>query len=544
MYKKIFTACLLASVSMGAMGQDLAPELYKASTIPDSLKKDANSVVRFEHAELTIKAPGKMLKKYHSLVTVLNEKADKDAVLMLHYDKKFSSVNSVSMIIYDAEGKVIKKYRKSDMYDRSAIDGISIITDSRILALGHDIAAYPTSIEVIYETDANSYLDLGSWDIQDEDKAVQYSAYVVNANPSLGFRYKSKNISIQPVKSSENGFDKYTWTVKNLKAVKNEKESKRWATDPKIIFATRSFSFNGMPGEIDTWQNFGKWMNTLNADVNTLSEARAEEVRKMTANLATDKEKAKFLYEYMQQNMRYVSIQLGIGGLKPFPAMFVDQKKYGDCKALSNYMLALLKAVNIKSYYTIINAGENAEPADPAFPSDPFNHIVLCIPFKNDTTWLECTSNTQPFGRLGTFTENRNALLVTEDGGRLVSTPKSKAAANVFNADVNIKLNADGSAISKVKISGTGEYRDLYIGLAQTKVDEQKEYLLRSMQIKQPAYFELKPAEDKEGVKQVNMDMEYDKFYEASAGNKQFYKPHAFALWSFTCPMLEKRKTD
>jgi hypothetical protein len=121
----------------------------------------------------------------------------------------------------------------------------------------------------------------------------------------------------------------------------------------------------------------------------------------MTDTIQSDKDKVRFLYRYLQQNMRYVSVQLGIGGLKPFPAMFVDQKKYGDCKALTNYMGALLRAVNIPSCYAIVNAGTNAKPADPKFPDNVFNHVILCVPLKNDTTWLECTSNTQPFGQLG-----------------------------------------------------------------------------------------------------------------------------------------------
>src|SRR6185312_13501516 len=151
--------------------------------------------------------------------------------------------------------------------------------------------------------------------------------------------------------------------------------------------------------------------------------------------------KARFLYNYLQKNVRYVSVQLGIGGYKPFPASFVDEKKYGDCKALSNYMLTLLKTVGIPSYCAVINAGTNAEPADPDFVNDPFNHIILCVPFKNDTTWLECTSATSPFGKLGSFTENRKALLVTEDGGKLVNTPRSTMQDNQFNSAVHLVLN-------------------------------------------------------------------------------------------------------
>lgn len=534
---------LLAS-GIPVFAQKLAPELYKASTIPDSLKTDANAVVRYSVTEMYVKARGSMVNRIHKITTILNEKGDDESLLVLYYDKKFRSVNSASMIVYDADGKVIKKYRKSDMYDRAAVDGMSIITDHRILALKHDIINYPVTVEISHETNANSYLDLGDWYIQHPEVAVQHAEFRAYVNPVVGFRYKNKHINIKPVKTTENGIDKYTWVVNSLKATKPEDDAPSWLVTPKVLMAANQFSYDDIDGEIDTWQNYGKWQLKVNTDVCTLPPARAEEIRKMTANIKTDKEKAKFLYEYMQQNMRYVSIALGIGGLKPFPATFVDQKKYGDCKALSNYMYAMLKAVNISSYYTMVYGGENGEPADVDFPTDPFNHVILCIPFKNDTTWLECTSNTNPFGSLGTFTENRNALLITEIGGKLVNTPKSKADVNVFNSSVNIQLKADGSAVSTVKLQNTGEYRDMLIGLARMSFDDQKEALVRSMKMKQPAVFNIKNGDDKAGIKSLELEMEYDKFSDVIAGSRQFYKPAAFDLWTYTCPVTEKRKTD
>jgi hypothetical protein len=242
--------------------------------------------------------------------------------------------------------------------------------------------------------------------------------------------------------------------------------------------------------------------------------------------------------------MRYVSVQLGIGGWKPFPATFVDQKKYGDCKALSNYMSALLKAVNIPSCYAIINAGANQEPADPSFPNDRFNHIILCVPFKGDTTWLECTSSITPFGKLGPFTENRRALIITADGGKLVNTPKSTMEDNQFNSEAHIVINADGSAKAQVKILSTGEYRDLYLEMSAVKKDEQKEFLLKDLHIKQPSAFDFESGKDINSVKEIKLDLEYDKFCDVMAGDKQFYRPMAFTLWDETYPNTEKRKTD
>lgn len=524
--------------------QTLNKDLYIAANIPDSLKEDANSVVRYSMEDVVVKSVGRVLYRHHSIVTILNEKGDSEAQLVLGYDKKFTSVNGVEMIIYNAAGSQLKKYRKSDMYDHAAVDGISIVTDDRVLSLRHSIASYPSTVEIIYEVSRDSYLDLGRWTYREAEQSVQHAEYRVTIAPSLGFRYKNTNTSIRPLKLMVNDMDQYTWKAYNLKAEKPEEDSMPWQTSPTITFAANAFAFAGITGNFSSWENYGKWQQGINADVCTLSPQRAADIQRMTADLRTDKEKAKFLYEYLQQNMRYVSIQLGIGGLKPFPASFVDDKKYGDCKALSNYMYALLKAVNIPSYYAMINAGTNEEPADAAFPSDPFNHVILCIPFKGDTTWLECTSKTQPFGKLGAFTENRMALLITETGGKLVNTPKSTGGDNQFNSEVHVILDADGGAKAKVKILSTGEYRSDFIGMASAKTDDQKEYLIRVMNIKQPIAFAYTMPTDKDGIKELDLELEYDKFCDISAGNKQFYRPRVFDLWRATVPVADKRKAD
>lgn len=544
--KKLAALVLLLFTAIYAFPQKsgIAPELYNSSGIPDSLKKDANSVIRYYSMEMTVKGPAKATFKQHSIETILNEKAEEHALMVIGYDKKFSSVNSAEMIAYDANGKMIKRYKKSDMYDRSAVDDGSIITDGRILVAGHDIVSYPITIEKIYEKSLSSFLDLGGWDIQEEEESVQSAALKVSVNPTVGFRYKVKNIKLQPRKSTEDGMDVFIWEVKNLKAIKPEEDSKPWKVWPHISFATNNIEFDGLAGDMSTWKGFGIWQQTLNKNVSSLSPQREEEIKKMVAGFSTDKEKARFLYEYMQKNMRYVSIQLGIGGLKPFPATFVDEKKYGDCKALTNYMYTLLKIAGIKSYYTLIRAGENEEPADEDFVNDPFNHIVLCVPFKNDTTWLECTSTTNPFGKLGTFTENRNALLITEDGGKLVNTPASKMDDNVFDSQTTITVGDDGIAKTKVIIKATGEYRDMYIHMSTLKTDEQKKFLINSLNLRQPDLFDLSHQNDKDGIKEISLDLTYASLSDMKAGDKYFYRPRIFDIYRATFPATEKRRSD
>src|SRR5437588_3528754 len=114
----VMGACFF--VGARAFSQDIPKEFYVASGIPDSLKGDANSVVRYKLVDFNVLGPGKTVKKIHSVVTVLNEKGNHEAEIVLPYNKKFSSVSSFEMRIYDADGKLIKKYRKGDLYEHAA----------------------------------------------------------------------------------------------------------------------------------------------------------------------------------------------------------------------------------------------------------------------------------------------------------------------------------------------------------------------------------------------------------------------------------------
>ncbi|WP_423148755.1 DUF3857 domain-containing protein [Rubrolithibacter danxiaensis] len=518
-------------------------DLFKSSTIPDSLKQNSNSVIRYSLTSIVVKSPGEAVKTAHKLVTILNEKAGDEALMILPYDK-FSTINSAEMRVYNSEGELIKKYKKGDMYDGSLTGGSTIVSDDRFKGLKHTIASYPVTVETITEETESGFLDLDSWVIQDEEQAVQRAVFTITGSAENPLFYKARNISLQPSKYSENNKDTFTWKVGGLKAVKSEEGTPSWLVLPRISFSVSIFKYDGHEGRMDTWKNFGLWINELNADVNTLSAERSEQIKQLVAHIKEDKDKAKFLYEYLQKEMRYVSIQLGIGGFKPFSATFVDQKKYGDCKALANYMHALLKAVNIPSYYAIIRAGDNEEPADPEFVASSFNHAILCIPLKGDTTWIDCTSNTNPFGKLGTFTENRNALLITEEGGRLANTPVSKMQDNVFESESVITLNEDGSAKATLSLKTTGGYRDMLLGNAYRKLDDQKKFLINYLRLKQPDVFEMSQGNDKDGKKESSFNFDYARFNDMAAGNKLFLRPRLLDIWTSTLPAKSTRKYD
>jgi len=150
---------------------------------------------------------------------------------------------------------------------------------------------------------------------------------------------------------------------------------------PKVMMGLEHFHLEGFDGTATNWLDFGKWYATkiLNGTIDLSDQAIAK--AKSIVGAETDPiKKAKILYQYLQDKVRYVSIQVGIGGWKPMQANDVDKLGYGDCKALSNYTKALLQAVGVPSYTTILYGNPSKMNIQNDFVSMQGNHMILCVP--------------------------------------------------------------------------------------------------------------------------------------------------------------------
>ncbi|MEO5562717.1 MAG: DUF3857 domain-containing protein [Chitinophagaceae bacterium] len=452
---------------------------YSVLKIAPALLKGANAVVRVEEMRLEVVNTKKAIYKYHYAITILNESGDHWSEFSEYYDK-LRAVNEVEGYLYDMNGKQLKKMKYKDLEDLSGVAGSNLIDDKRVKHHDFYYKVYPYTIEYTAEVEFKSTLFFPMWTPQGRDRlSVEKSTASIVCPSAYKFRYKAFNYTGDPVVTTEKDNTVSTWTVKNMPAITREPYSPLWhEITTVVIFGPTDFQVDDYKGNMASWQDFGKFVYSLKKDRDQLPENVKKMVHQLTDGVDDPNEKIARLYHYLQKNTRYISIQLGIGGWQPFDAAYVAAKAYGDCKALTNYMYSLLKEAGIPSRYTLVRAGSAAGYITDDFPSQQFNHVILCVPLKKDTVWLECTSQTLPSGYLSDFTSNRYALLIEENGGQLVRTPRYGLNDNLEKRQVNAVLQEDGTLQVKVNTSYGGMQQDdlheLINNLSKEKV---KEYL-------------------------------------------------------------------
>lgn len=525
-----------------------ADKKYPISDIPEDLKTNVHAVVRNNQMMYTIQSKGKAHLRRIYAVTILDGNGSRNAKLVLGYDK-LSKIPLLTAAVYDAEGNVTRRLKPSEVYDAAAQDGFSLYSDNRLKAVDLTQSSYPYTVEFTYEIDYRYLYSIPELIIANDKNAVQHASYTLTYPVDIPPRYRVLNWNAVPTKL-QNGSkeESLTWTFDNIKPIAFEPHGPHpEELLPRIIAAPSIFEYDGYSGDMSTWKEYGRWNAILNQGRDVLPEATRLKVSEMTRNLVTTEEKAKVLYEYLQSKSRYVSIQLGIGGLQTFPASVVDEVGYGDCKALSNYMVAMLKEVGIRGYYTIIQAGDGESDIIQDFPSHQSNHVIVAVPDGKDTLWMECTSQTRAFGYMGRFTGDRTAFMITNEGGVLVRTPTYTAEQNKQFRTADVTIDAQGNAKAKIKTTYTGTQTENggLDGVQDSKSDDQRKWVQSNTDI--PNFnissFSIATKKDKIPSTVVRLNLDLTRLASVS-GKRLFVTPNLMNRSTYVPEKVQDRKTE
>ncbi|MDG1805140.1 DUF3857 domain-containing protein [Flavicella sp.] len=447
--------------------------------IPAELKENANAVIRLNETVATIEDSDEMSIKTKRIVTVLNKAGNRNLDATFYYSDN-QKIISLQAIVYNASGKKLKKFSKSKFQDVTATSGSTLASDGRYKYLEYTASSYPYTVVLESEIKTNTTSAIPKWfPIEGFHVSIEKNRYTILNPKSIHLRAKERNFdgfSITATKEDQ----KVSFEIKNQKAQSYE----RYAPSitklfPSVLFGLDTYAIKGLKGTAINWKEFGKWeYDVLIKEKDNLSEEAKLQIQQLTEHLTDTLEKAKFIYNYVQENTRYISVQYGIGGLSPAYSNDVHKLGYGDCKGLTNYTKSLLEAVGIASYYTEIYAKSSKRNIEKDFHSIQGDHIILNLPYKGKDYWLECTSQTTPFGFLGTFTDDRDALILTPEGGFIKHTTVYKNETNLQETKANITLTQEGNIESKIDITTKGTQYNQHYYLENNNTKEVQTYYI------------------------------------------------------------------
>ena len=453
---------------------------YAALLIPSELKENANAVVRDNSIEITIEDVDRMTVHKRKVITVLNKLGDRNTSMYEGYDNN-TKITKLSAVIYNALGKEINKYSKSKFFDESAVSGGTLYSDSRVKYLDYTPISYPYTIvfESEYKTSSTGYLP--TWyPINGYFISIEKSSYALKNPLKIDLNKKEKNFDDYNIEHNNTDYELYS-VIKNQPAITYEENSVSSSNIfPRLMVVPQRFKADNVTGSYSNWKELGTWMNDKILFGKTdLDELTKQKILNLVSGVNDPVEKAKIVYNYMQNKTRYISVQVGIGGIQPISANEVDKVSYGDCKGLVNYTKALLDVVGVKSNYVHVEAGKDDNVSfDTDFASlAQGNHAILNIPNNGKDIWLECTSQTIPFGFLGDFTDDRNVLVMTPEGGVIKRTPAYKNETNLQEINAKIQLEENGSLTANLnRVSKGIQYDNISYYETFTKEELKKRY--------------------------------------------------------------------
>lgn len=454
---------------------------------------------------------------------IFNEKGNHFAnvSIMCNDNEKLTAFAGV---VTNAAGVEIKKIKKGDL-TRTEFSADAFATDSYQLYFDYTPPSYP--ITITYEWTQEQKGTLLSFEPFFPQPGVRlqvkHAAYTLTAPADMGVRYKAVNLPESAVTQTTNADGTITIAaeVSSIDPIPDEDFALPLEELlPAVYFAPSDFRYLGTTGNSSTWKTFGEWQYALLQGRDAISDELKARLHSLTDTCTDVRTKIAAVYGLLEQSTRYVSIQLGIGGLQPAPAMEVYRTGFGDCKALTNFMRAMLKEVGINSVYCTINAARRKN-FYPDFASvGQSNHVVLCVPHPSDSIWIECTDASLPLGYVHSGIAGHNAMAVDENGGHLVRLPQYADSLNLQTTKLDVTLAPDGSARLSAQIRAEYEQYELLAPLRIADEKTRKEWLLKNFKVPQGVVLKMRVEEHRHPfavpAMVVEGEMESSKFAKAS----------------------------
>lgn len=460
-------SCALLCFAGAAMGAAPAWLREAASAPQPKVGPEMDAVQLLSDVELVVTPDGKMHKRIRGVVRILRQEGRGRAIVRAPQDS-WNSVKDMSAWLLPAGGKPEEK-RLKDATEILEIDaaGGEVMTDHRMKELRFPEAQPGAVFGYQYEIEQSPLEQADTFAFQ-STIPVREARYSLKLPP--GWSMLPTWLNHAPLEPASQGSQQWQWSLRDVPAVPVESYMPAWWSVAGHLFV--SFSQQGKTPQLSTWAGIGGWFVELSKDRRAATDAMRARVAALVSGASTDVDKMRVLADFVQREVRYVSIQLGIGGYQPHAAADVFQHRYGDCKDKATLLSVLLAEVGIESMPVIVNSQRTRVRADMP-PSLQFDHVILAIrlPAGNPDNALPAsmddggqrllffdpTDELTPFGRIRGELQGSIGLLALADNSRLVKLPQLQPEQSGVRRTAKLALSEQGVLTGEVKERITGQ---------------------------------------------------------------------------------------
>lgn len=482
-----------------------ASSLFASNSVPDWVKAAAQqtlphlpettkAVILLDDETYTVDAKGQAVDHERIVIKILRPQGRDLAYPAVWYDKDSKIISFHAWSIDPAGHEYAVK--DSEMREGSPPgEGGELYNDVKFRVAdppGRD----PGGI-VAYEVEQRErpYLAETSWDFQGELPIVSQSFTI---ELPAGFTYTTTWAHHPKVNAIDLENQHFRWEMNNEPAIDLERVPMSPATSSLAGRMTVHYAGPGLSFPEDgTWKGIGEWYTALSHDRLAASPDIAAKAAELTAGKTDFYDKADAIADFLQKQVRYFVIEMGVGGFQPHPAAEIFRDKYGDCKDKATLLSAMLSTVGIHSDLVMVDTHRGA--IDPDAPSIHGDHMIAAIEIPKgysspklhsvvtasngkrylifDPTW-ELT----PFGQIEDNLQGSWALLIEGPDSQVVQIPVMNPDLNTVHRSATLQLAPDGSLKGNITVKRFGDLAEQgrYI-FAHEDATKQQQYVDHSV---------------------------------------------------------------
>ncbi len=465
-----FTAVAVVALVWSAPARADVPAWMRsvASNPLPKYSAETNAVLLYDETTIAVKDAGEVHSIHRRVYRILRPSGRDRGVFNVSFDKE-TKVISMRAWSLPANGGKEFEVKEKDAVETQLTEG-DLYSDTRHRILRIPAADPGATVAYEYEQRERPYILQDIWWFQSPDP-VRQSRFILQLPP--GWRYKAAWIHHEPVVPQEDGNNQLHWELGDISAVEEEAEM------PPVQSIEGRMVVNYFPAagtvgnSMDSWQDVGKWYTALTGDRRISSVEIKKKVEDLAGGSADTLGKLRALAGFVQKDIRYVAIEIGVGGYQPHPAASVFSNRYGDCKDKATLLAAMLHEIGIDSFYVLVNTRRGV--VTPEYPPGVnFNHVILAITLPSDASagdlyaivahprygkllLFDPTSTLTPLGDLPFYEQSNYGMLTAADGGELVRMPLLPPSVNRLSRTARLTLSPDGSITGSVEELRNGD---------------------------------------------------------------------------------------